>query len=88
MFDGHCEHAFSDGRQAGVRDHMVGAKWDGYAASYEHYKHPVHRGLDARVGVLGGIGGTPATGAIGQPVSDGHYEHTAQDGRSTRVRMT
>jgi len=70
--DGHHEHAVGDSWHAGDGDHAVGAKRDGYAGTDERYEHTARDcSLDARVDVAGAVGGTPAAGAVGQPVSDG-----------------
>jgi len=52
--DGCYEYAVRDDRRARVRDHSVGAKWDGNGGADEHYEHTVHGGLDA--GHAGRIG--------------------------------
>ena len=74
--DGHCEHVILYGRRAGVGDHMVGAEGDGYTGAVERYKHTVCGSLYAGDHVAGTIGRTHAAGAVGQPVSNGCYEHT------------
>ena len=47
-----------------------------------HYEHAITDGQSAGVATIGAVARTPAAGIVGQPVSDGCYEHTSRSGHA------
>jgi len=54
-----------NGQRTGVGDHIVGAKWDGYAGTGERFEHTIRGSLDARFDEVGTVARAPAIGVVG-----------------------